>query len=52
MITYNKIFFIENGYQIKYERSPKERSLWKRVQPVRTVEQPYYRRNCPKKNLR
>lgn len=42
---------VENGYQIKYERSPKERSLWKRAQPVRTVEQLFYRKSCPKKNL-
>ena len=46
------ISFAENGYQIKYERSPKERSLWKRVQRAKTVEQLFYRRNYRKKNLR
>ena len=46
------ISFAENGYQIKYARSLKERSLWKRVQRAKTVEQLFYRRNYRKKNLR
>merc|ERR1712018_121413 len=42
---------VENGFRIKSERSLKEKYPWKRVRLVKTVEQLFYKRSSPRKNL-